>query len=183
MNFFWEGEKVKIWQFIGWFCVKDKLLRQKTDTAVYCPHTEGLWKVSAKSESWQGGLSLIYLYSSIGKVRGVRCVIMPAFCCYENICKLKTQEPQPKFKWNLPDILIYVPPQHLSFLKKWGRQWLGDRGGTSKNWPKNAQKIYKMSTLTSPRSNLKNAIKLGFFSTVILNHLTLVLIWGKGEGL
>ena len=39
-----------------------------------------------------------------------------------------------------------------------------------------------MSTLTSPRSNLKNAIKLGFFSTVILNHLTLVLIWGEGWG-
>ena len=41
----------------------------------------------------------------------------------------------------------------------------------------------KMSTLTSPKSSLKNAIKAGFFSTVILNHLTLVLIWVEGRGL
>ena len=39
--------------------------------------------------------------------------------------------------------LIYVPPQHLSFPKKWGHQWLGGGGGASKNPPKNAQKFTK----------------------------------------
>ena len=37
-----------------------------------------------------------------------------------------------------------------------------------------------MLTLTPAKSSLINAIKAGFFSTVILNHLTLVLIWGEG---
>ena len=55
-------------------------------------------------------------------------------------------------------------------------------GGASKNPLKNAQKIHKMLTLTSPKRSLKNAIKARFFSTVILNHLTLVLRWGEGEG-
>ena len=91
-----------------------------------------------------------------------------------------------KLRNHKPDLnetcLIYVPPQHLSFPKKCGRQWLGGGGGASKNPPKNAQKIHKMSTLTSPKSSLKNAIKAGFFSTVILNHLTLVLIWEEGGG-
>ena len=82
------GKLVKISNFIAWFCLKDKLHEQKTDTAVYCPDTEGLWKVLAQSESWQGGLSLLCLYSSRGKERGVRGVIMPAFSCYKNICKL-----------------------------------------------------------------------------------------------
>ena len=52
---------------------------------------------------------------------------------------------------------------------------MGGGGDTSKNPPEDAQKIFKMLTLTWPKSSLKNAIKLGFFSTFILNHLTLVL--------
>ena len=43
---------VKILYFLGWFCLKDKLTEQKTDTAVSCSDSEGLWKVSGKSQSW-----------------------------------------------------------------------------------------------------------------------------------
>ena len=50
MKFLGVDEKAKISNFIGWFCLKDKLLEQKTAAAVFCPDTEGLWKVSAKSE-------------------------------------------------------------------------------------------------------------------------------------
>ena len=87
-EFLSADKKTKISHFIGWFCVKDKLLGEKTERAVYCPDTEGLLKVSTISESWQGEFSLIYLYyfSSRGKEREVRVVIMTAFCCYENIC-------------------------------------------------------------------------------------------------
>ena len=52
VEFLGAGEKAKISNFIGLFCLKDKLLGQKTDTAVFSPDTEGLWKVLAKSESW-----------------------------------------------------------------------------------------------------------------------------------
>ena len=52
VKFLRAGEKVKISNIIGCFCVKDKLLEQNFDTAVSCPDTEGLWKASAKSESW-----------------------------------------------------------------------------------------------------------------------------------
>ena len=47
-----EQARMSKFQIIGWFCLKDKLLEQNFDTAVSCPDTEGLWKVSAKSESW-----------------------------------------------------------------------------------------------------------------------------------
>ena len=50
VKFLGPGEKSKISNFIGWFCVKDKLLGQKTETTVYCPDTDGLLKVSAQSE-------------------------------------------------------------------------------------------------------------------------------------
>ena len=43
---------IKISYFLGWLCLKDKLTEQKTDTAVSCSDSEGLWKVSAKSELW-----------------------------------------------------------------------------------------------------------------------------------
>ena len=39
------GEKVQISNFIGWYCLKDKLSDQKMDTSVSCHDTEGLWKV------------------------------------------------------------------------------------------------------------------------------------------
>ena len=42
VNFPQAGKKSKIPNFVGWFCLKDKLLGQKTDTAVSCPDTEGL---------------------------------------------------------------------------------------------------------------------------------------------
>ena len=51
VKFIGAGEKAKISNFIGWFCLKNKLLEQKNDAAVSCPDTEGLLKVSAKSES------------------------------------------------------------------------------------------------------------------------------------
>ena len=41
-------------------------------------------------------------------------------------------------------------------------------GDASKSSPKKAKKIYKMLTLTSSKSSLKNAMKAGFFSTVIV---------------
>ena len=56
---------------------------------------------------------------------------------------------------------------------------IGRWRGRIQNSQNNSQKIHKMSTLTLPKSSLKNAIKAGFFLTVILNHLTLVLIWGR----
>ena len=43
---------IKISNLISWFCLKDKLPEQQIDTAVSCPDSEGLQKVSAKSESW-----------------------------------------------------------------------------------------------------------------------------------
>ena len=52
VKFLGAGKKVKISNFISLFCLKDKLLGQKTDTAVSSPDTEGLWKVLAKSELW-----------------------------------------------------------------------------------------------------------------------------------
>ena len=52
VKFLGAGEEAEISNFIGWFCLKDKLIEQKTDAAVSSPDTEGLWKVSAKSESW-----------------------------------------------------------------------------------------------------------------------------------
>ena len=52
VKFLWGGEKVKISNFIGWFCLKGKLPEQKIWTVVSCPDSEGLCKVSAKCESW-----------------------------------------------------------------------------------------------------------------------------------
>ena len=52
VKFLGASEKTKISNFIGWFCVKDKLLGQKTERTVYCPDTHGLLKVSAQSEWW-----------------------------------------------------------------------------------------------------------------------------------
>ena len=52
VKFLGAGKKTKISNFIGWFCIKDKLLGQKAERAVYCPDTEGLLKFSAQSEWW-----------------------------------------------------------------------------------------------------------------------------------
>ena len=52
VNFLRACQKVKISNFNGWFCLKDELLEQKIDRTVSCADSEGLWKVSAKSESW-----------------------------------------------------------------------------------------------------------------------------------
>ena len=52
VKFVGAGEKAKIWNFIGWFCLKDILLEQKIDRTVSCPDSEDLSKVSAKSDSW-----------------------------------------------------------------------------------------------------------------------------------
>ena len=161
-KFFRAGQKVKIWNFIGWFCLKDKFLGQNTDTAVYCPHTEG-----------RGGSSLTYLYSSRGKERGVRGIILTAFCCFENIWKLKTQKPQAICKWNLPDICTTSTP-HIS--EKIRASMIERSRGCIQKFTKKSLEIYKMLTLKSPKSSSKNTIKAGVFSTVILNHLTVALI-------
>ena len=52
VKFLGAGEKTKISNFIGWFCVKDKLLGQKAERTVHCPDTDGLLKASAQSEWW-----------------------------------------------------------------------------------------------------------------------------------
>ena len=52
VKFLGKGEKAEISKYIDWFCLKDKLLEQKTDTAVSSPDTEALWKALANSESW-----------------------------------------------------------------------------------------------------------------------------------
>ena len=52
MKFLQAGEKAKISNFMSRFCLKGKLPEQKIYKAVSCPDSEGLCKVSAKSESW-----------------------------------------------------------------------------------------------------------------------------------
>ena len=52
VKFLGADKMVKILNFIHSFCLKDQFLEQKNDTVVSCPDSEGLWKVSAKSESW-----------------------------------------------------------------------------------------------------------------------------------
>ena len=52
VKFLGAGKEAEISNFIGCLCLKDKLLGQKTDTAVSFPDTEGVRKVLAKSESW-----------------------------------------------------------------------------------------------------------------------------------
>ena len=42
VNFFPVDKRVKISNFIGWFCLKRKLLEQKTDTGVSFCDTDGL---------------------------------------------------------------------------------------------------------------------------------------------
>ena len=51
VKFLGADEKIEISSFIGLFCLKDKLLGQKTETAVSSPDTAELWNVLAKSES------------------------------------------------------------------------------------------------------------------------------------
>ena len=50
VKFLRPGEKAKISNFFSWFCLKGKLAEHKIYTGVTCPHSKGLWKVSAKSE-------------------------------------------------------------------------------------------------------------------------------------
>ena len=52
VKFLGAGEKAEISNFIGLFCLKDKLLGQKTDTAVSSPDTEGLWRAESFSKIW-----------------------------------------------------------------------------------------------------------------------------------
>ena len=51
-NFFRVGRKVKIFNFIGVFFLKGKLVESETLSGVSCPDTEGLWKVWGKTELW-----------------------------------------------------------------------------------------------------------------------------------
>ena len=50
MNFLRPSENVKISNFIGRFCLKDKLTEQKIDTGKSCPDRKELWKVPVKSK-------------------------------------------------------------------------------------------------------------------------------------
>ena len=52
VKFLGAGKKAEISNFIVFFCLKDELLGQKTDTAASSSDTEGLWKVLAKPKSW-----------------------------------------------------------------------------------------------------------------------------------
>ena len=52
VKFLRAGENVQISICIGWFFLQDKLFEEKMDTSVSCPDSEGLWKLSAKSDSW-----------------------------------------------------------------------------------------------------------------------------------
>ena len=57
-----------------------------------------------------------------------------------------------------------------------GGGWGGVRsGGCIKKAMKNCHEFNKISTLTSNKNSLEKAMKLGFFFTVILNHLALLL--------
>ena len=51
-NFFRVGRKVKIFNFIGFFFLKGKLVESETFSGVSCPDTEGLWKVWGQTELW-----------------------------------------------------------------------------------------------------------------------------------
>ena len=55
-NFFGMGEKVKIFNFIGFIFLKGKLegklVEPETFSGVSCPDMEGLWKVLGKTASW-----------------------------------------------------------------------------------------------------------------------------------
>ena len=50
--FFRAGRKVKIFNFVGSFFAKGKLVEPETFTGVSCPDTEGLQKVWGKTEWW-----------------------------------------------------------------------------------------------------------------------------------
>ena len=52
LKFLRAGEKAKISNFMGCFQLKQKLPEHKIHTAVSCPDSEGLCKVSTKSDSW-----------------------------------------------------------------------------------------------------------------------------------
>ena len=110
----------------------------------------------------QGGLSLIYLYSSKGKERGeeeLRGDFTPAFSKYKNICKLKTQELQVRCKWNLHDICTVLAPL---IYKKWGCESKGRRGRKQIS-TKKCHEIKKISTLTSSKSSSENTTEIGIF--------------------
>ena len=51
-NFVQAAKKVKTSNFFSWFWLNDKLLAQKLDTTVSSPDSQGLCKVSAKSDSF-----------------------------------------------------------------------------------------------------------------------------------
>ena len=78
----------------------------------------------------------------------------------------------------------YVPPQHLPLAGKCGWHLRGEggrSGGCIHKAIKKCHEINIFSTLTRPNNSLKKAMNLGFFFTVILNHLAL-LLKGDTEG-
>ena len=90
----------------------------------------------------EDSLSYIFILQE-EKREGLGGVIMPAFCSYENICKLKTQEPQVRCKWNLLDICTTSTPfiSKPFISKKVGVAINGQARGVFKKPPKNATKL------------------------------------------
>ena len=71
VKFLPAGKKVQISNFIGWYCLKEKLFEKQMDTSVSCPDTGRLWKVSAKSESEKSAKSYSAYQKTVKFLRAV----------------------------------------------------------------------------------------------------------------
>ena len=63
-----------------------------------------------------------------------------------------------------------------------GEAGRGGSGGCIHKAMKKCHEINIISTLTSNKNSLKNAMKLRFFFAATLNHFSLLLIVRRGEG-
>ena len=67
------------------------------------------------------------------------------------------------YKWDINEpSLRYVPPEYLSYTKKWGCKWMGGWEAHPKT-TKKRHKINEISTLTLPNNSLQNAVKVEIF--------------------
>ena len=72
-----------------------------------------------------------------------------------------------------------IPPQHLSFTKKWRWESKAGRGCTRKTIKK-CYEINKFPTLTLPKTSLQNAIKAGIF--LLSSIIIWLYCWSKSRG-